>query len=398
MSRLVDVVNFNADASCLSSASWLRSLRGGRHSPFFVWLQGYVQHEKKVTLGIVGGAVADIATFNPEAIELVNRHPEVFELVLRPFAHDVALLRTSAGFLENVCLGRRVIEREFANVVPYFLPPEFMLTNMQVKHLQEAGFEGVFINASRFKEELRRQLPSRPYRVRGVLESELPCIPMEGELTQAYLHALHSWDARRWNDRLLGLSSSDIGFSWRDGESPILIPDGVAREENWLREEARGVERASLREVLANLSFAQSDDLPPEAWLSYPVHSFAAWLKEFRMLGYVERTRELEESLAQLTPAMRVLWLQAIGSDVLSAVEKNSPHVVLVRSKGAAGESFGYEIRRSDRGFEGEECLAAIELMQRSPTQARELLTRAERPHLIKLRTRLEYVESLGEE
>ena len=69
-------------------------------------------------LAMTAGAIADIATFNPEVIALVNAHPDAFEVVLRPFAHDVALLRTPHGFTENFRLGRRVNEREFINVVP----------------------------------------------------------------------------------------------------------------------------------------------------------------------------------------------------------------------------------------------------------------------------------------
>ena len=43
MSVLVDVVNFNADASCLDSARWLQALTGGAESEFCRWLNLYVR-------------------------------------------------------------------------------------------------------------------------------------------------------------------------------------------------------------------------------------------------------------------------------------------------------------------------------------------------------------------
>src|SRR6266516_272399 len=129
MKRMVDVVNFNADASCLSSSSWLAMLQNGDGSLMVQWLRLYVKYGKKVTLGFPGSTVADIVIHNPEAINLINSHPDIFEIVLRPFAHDIALLRLGKGFAVNFESGCRVIMNEFCQVTPWFLPPEFMLTN-----------------------------------------------------------------------------------------------------------------------------------------------------------------------------------------------------------------------------------------------------------------------------
>ena len=35
-------------------------------------------------------------------------------------------------------------------------------------------------------------------------------------------------------------------FSWRDGESFLLIPEGINREELWLREESGNIDRNTL--------------------------------------------------------------------------------------------------------------------------------------------------------
>ena len=115
---------------------------------------------------------------NPETIELINAHPEIFEIVERPFAHDLALLRSLGDFRINVELGRRVIARAFKNVSRYFLPSEFMLTNEQVHELASQGVAALFINASRFSDEVQSKIPVCPYTLEGILGATLACIPL----------------------------------------------------------------------------------------------------------------------------------------------------------------------------------------------------------------------------
>ena len=82
MSRLIDVVNLNADASCLSSEQWLKMLQGGTNSYFYQWVKVYVDAGKKISFGITGSTVSDVASFNPEAIELINAHKNIFEIMI----------------------------------------------------------------------------------------------------------------------------------------------------------------------------------------------------------------------------------------------------------------------------------------------------------------------------
>jgi len=386
MTRLVDVVNFNPDASCLPSARWVAALQGGVDSDLCKWLGLYVELGRRVSLGLIGGAVADMAVLNPEALELVRSNRDVIEIVLRPFAHDVALLRTRTGFDINVRLGREILRREFGEILEFFLPPEFMLTAGQIKQLVDSGVEGVFMNPSRFRDELQSRLPRVPYQVEGVLGARLPCIPFDGTLTQAYLDTLHAFDGTPWT-RALRLSD-DVRFSWRDGESSFLLPDGLARERAWLDAEPTTVDRAFVREVLPQLDFVRSELLTHECVRAYPVHSFTAWFKELRMLGFVQRVARIEDAVESLGPDQVLLWLQAIGSDVLSAVEKDSPRIELCDRPGTASKAF--TIWRSERGFEGEDALALLEgsLQGESPEQ---FLALSEEPHLRKLRARLEH-------
>jgi hypothetical protein len=392
MKQLLDVVNFNADASCLPAASWLAALSGGARSRVCQWLQTYVQLGRKVVLGIVGATVADLRALNPEAIALINSQPQIFELILRPFAHDVALLRTPAGFLLNFSLGRQVIEQTFRHVTPVYLPPEFMMSNSQVFQAERAGATALFINADRFSPPVQRSIPAVPYRLKGALGSTLPCIPLRGELTRAYLQALHEFGAASWNQALQSLAG-ELLASWRDGESWFFVPDGEARERAWLAEETPLVQRVFVRDLLPGWTLHEPPSNAHHGWC-YPVHSFAEWFKESRMLGYLNRLSSEENRLPQFGPLETALWLQAINSDVLSSVEKDSP---LIRINDAPGESATskreWRIWRSARGFEGEEFLSLLEHFDPSFDVERFVRT-TETAHLQKLRARLQFIEA----
>jgi hypothetical protein len=397
MIQVVDVVNFNADASCLPAADWLAALKGGRDSRMCSWLRLYVEEGRRVVLGLTGASVADMAVLNPESIEFANAYPDIFEVILRPFSHDIALLRSPPGFALNVKTGRDTIEKEFSKVTPYFLPAEFMLTNAQVWHLERVEIQGTFVNAARFKPEIRSRIPRLPYLVKGIFSSRLRCIPFQGELSEAYLRSLHQWESLPWNQALTDLNL-DLAFSWRDGESFFFVPDGVERERAWLRGEAPEIQRSFLADATKDLVFQELEEGDPKVFHSFPVHSFSDWIKEFRMLGFLERLTTLERKLEDFDSGAKALWFQAINSDVLSAVEKDSP-VISIRTA-PPGDQGNREIRwtiqRSERGFEGEEFL---EMLESYPADGsiHQLLKGRAVPHLEKLRARWTYLgKTLG--
>lgn len=392
MTTIVDLVNFNADASCLTATAWLQALEGGEQSTLCNWLRIYVELRKKVVLGFTGATVADIRAFNPEAIDLINAHPEIFESIARPFSHDISLLRSREGFLLNLDLGWRYLQREFRRVHPLYLPPEFMLTNEQVALLAERGFSAVTVNAARFSAELQQRIPREPYVLKGIGGAQMPCLPVRGPLTQAYLDSIHEHDAAPWATALRDNGVPVLG-SWRDGESPFLIPDGIARERAWLATEPQ-VERAHLSEL--SVAYREHGQLPRDAYHSYPVHSFTAWMKEFRMLGYVSRLQRLEQHVGEMDDIELTLWLQAINSDVLSAVEKSSPTVTLKRSP-HSDERFPFVIYRSERGFEGEEYLVLLESLCRArpDRSAFERFAATDQAHAKKLAARVAAVRTV---
>jgi len=388
--RLVDVVNFNADGSCVHADRWLAGLRGGLDSEVSRWLHSFVELKKKVSLGLMGATVADIATFNPEAIALINRHPDLFEIVLRPFSHDIGLLRAPTGFRLNFELGRHVITTMFENVTSYYLPPEFMLTNEQVMLLADYGVSNVFIKADRFSGEAASRIPRRPYRIRGLFDSSLGCVPVLGSCTDAYLASIQSWDSLAWNAAVVD-APSQVVASWRDGESWLLLPDGLARERAWLTGESEQFERVFIDEAVDE-SVSLGSAASSAAWAGYPVHSFSNWVKEFRMLGFLGRVAEYEPAIEGEPLVKQILWLQAINSDVLSAVEKNAP-VVSIRTGPSIAEFKRIVLYRSARGHEGEEYLALLERLDASEA-ARQYMRESPSPHMQKLRARLDWVEA----
>lgn len=358
MKQLVDVVNFNPDASCLSSKKWLDALKGGKKSLLCRWLKLYVKYCKKVVLGFTGAAVADMKIINPEAVELVNANSDIFESVLRPFSHDNSLLRTAYGFSLNYELGRRVINNEFRRVINFFLSPEFMQTNEQIEFLSLNGAGGVFINPDRFKEEIKFKIPDKAYYVCGAFDSRLKCIVFKGELTNFYLKSVHFYSSASWNRQICGYEERVV-FSWRDGESVFLLPDSINREKSWLEDESEKIERIFLSESVENIEFLSVADDDDSRCRHYPIHSFAAWVKEFRMIGFLSRLQRLENRLSGFSEYEKLLWLMSINSDILSSVEKDSPIIKIITGRDSKSED--YTIWRSERGYEGEEFLSLLE-------------------------------------
>lgn len=326
----------------------MAALLGGEQSQLCRWLRLYLDMRRPIAIGFTGATLADIAAFNPEAIVLLRDAPGIFQILWRPFAHDLPFFRTEAGFDLNVTLGRRIAEQLIGRVSPIFLPPEFMQTNRQTTLLSNHGAEASIVMASRFNGEIGAELPSTPFRLRGIPHGLLACIPVTGLLTKAYLSSLQLLDQSSWAAAAAPLETAVM---WRDGESPFLLPDGLERERLWL---------ANSQGDWGHLPVPLRGETENSVTMGYPVHPFSAWMNEMSMLWFVQRVRELEQRMIGDRSAGTVArWLNCINSDILSAVEKRSPMVSLRPCNGGAPESF--RIARSPRGFEGEALLEAAE-------------------------------------
>ncbi|MBD80081.1 MAG: hypothetical protein CL840_14305 [Crocinitomicaceae bacterium] len=387
--QIVDVINFNADASCLECDHWFNALKGGNESLFYSWLNLYVTLDKKVVLGIPGATLADIAMINSESIELIRNNPQVFELTLRPFAHDNALLRTRYGFEKNLEYGIKTVDKLFGKRPDYFLPPEFMLNSEQVYVLSQNDMVGTFVNPARFSDEAKSRIPDYSYKLRGVFGAELNCHSFNGKLTKAFLEGIHFYNADKWNKEILE-AKNEVVFNWRDGESAFLIPDTLAREEAWLKGENPSVKRMHLADL--NIEFTANDDLEPTQYKGYPFHSFAPWLKEMRMIGFTSKVAKIEEILEDLSDDKIFHWLQIINSDILSAVEKNSPRIKL-QSSANSKEEFDFRIWRTERAFEGEDYLTLLKQSEKKNGYQSYLASDA--AHLKKFNLRMDFLRSL---
>ena len=142
------------------------------------------------------------------------------------------------------------------------------------------------------------------------------------------------------------------------------------------------------------LDYIPNEKLFENQYHSYPVHSFMAWMKEFRMLGFIHRVQRIEESLAQLSQEQVQCWLMIINSDILSAVEKQSP-VVLILSSPDSEELFEFTIKRSERGFEGEDFLAIFDSIT-IDGDLPSFVETSQLAHLVKWRGRVEYLKNEG--
>ena len=169
--KIVDIVNFNADASCLASSIWMDALEGGTNSKICQWLSLFVRNKKKVTLGIIGSTLADIKKYNPDAINIINDKKDVFEIILRPWSHDISLYRTDSLFIYNVELGIKSIKSEFESVSNYYLAPEFMITSRQIELIVKMGIEAIFINPDRYQNDIKKRIIPVPHLVCGTSES-----------------------------------------------------------------------------------------------------------------------------------------------------------------------------------------------------------------------------------
>ena len=396
---IVDVVNFNADASCLPSAKWLKCLENGKHSLFMQMLKNYVRFDRKVNLGLVGATIKDIAFFNPEAIDYINDHQDVFQLLARPFTHDSPLLRLPDGFRYNLDKGLRCIHNYFSNVSNYYLPPEIMLTGEQIRILKEFDIQCIFLHKNRYNESIRKHIPDTPFMLHGVLNTRMWCIPFaEGELEKKYLSAIHGVTTPdAWCEEIDRGSSSDL-FLWRDGESCLLLPLGVDHEAMIFEAELiAGVKRKFLSEI----SFEANDIAKESAVLRYfPLHSMKPWLNEMKLYWFVSRVRDMEKVISSLPDRHRLFWLLIINSDILSSVEKNPPIIDVGENVfNVDSGNFLWDgvipirekrqviLKRSERAGEGEDYLAYIDLLKEkkiTPDEICAIWRRSDEPHLRK--------------
>ncbi|MBI4125619.1 MAG: hypothetical protein HY609_00280 [Deltaproteobacteria bacterium] len=363
---LMDIVNLNADASCLPSNKWLRSLEGGKNSRLCRLLNNYVRNRRKVNIGLTGATIKDLSVFNPEALDLINAHPEIFQILARPFAHDLSPLRNHEGFQLNLEYGLKTIKEHLKNTVPAFLQNELMIRNQQIETLVEHGLQAIFIHPERYDETVQGIIPKSPFFCQGTHRSPILTIPITDNLTVPYLAYLHREEPPAAWTRIL--KGPGLKLIWRDAESALLFPGGVDFEGMLFEEEkADSVERLHLSEQW-DFFWEEADRNSNRSLLKhFPQRKLAHWLSDFKMAWLVEELRAIEAAIDSQSPLIQKLWLMAINSDIPASSEKIAPRFkVHPDAFQVPKEDFVWEgvladesastvtLLRSDRHFEGE--------------------------------------------
>jgi hypothetical protein len=254
-----------------------------------------------------------------------------------------------------------------------------MITSRQIELISKMGIEAIFINPDRYQNDIKRRIIPTPHIVCGTSESTIKCIVIHGRTTQKYLSSCQLNDPNIWA-KFIQDFPDDLIFSWRDGESFLLIPDGLSREEYLLQGESAYINRKKLQSL--EINYEDSSLYDPSYYKSYPIHSFTAWIKEMKMMWYLDRIRKIENNFSKLSDLQITLLLQLINSDILASVEKISPKIKL-KIKGVIED---FIIYRSERGFEGEDYLQLIDDPNFRNDSA---------PHIKKLIARHEYLKAM---
>ena len=108
------------------------------------------------------------------------------------------------------------------------------------------------------------------------------------------------------------------------------------------------------------------------------------------MLGFIQRLKEIEENLSSLTPLQKAIWLTSINSDILSAVEKDSP-VIKIKPEPNATKTESFTIWRSERNLEGQEYLHL--LLHADQPDIQDYLKNSQATHIQKLRRRIQFID-----
>lgn len=401
---LIDVVNFNADASCMSSKKWLKSLENGEDSRFCKLLDNYITNDRKVNLGLTGVTIKDLSAFNPEAIEKINAHPEIFEILLRTFSHDLSPLRNYKGFRLNLEVGLKIVRDNLENTIDVFLQNEIMIRNQQIETLREFGIKALFINPERYSDDVQKQIPKSPFICHGTSNSEILTIPVDDNLILKYLDSLHHNKPKYYWSKLL--NESNLNILWRDGESALLFPSGIEFEGMVFNEEKRQkVERLFLSETIAEFQQVAYRRKNSQLINHFPQLQLDHWLSDFKMIWLLEHLSMIERSIDKLTPILQKLWLLAINSDIPASSEKNSIKIKVHQDVfKIPGDDISWDgiiayerdsvltLLRSERFFEGEEYLRLFELLVNKELSKSDFITLIEKssePHIRKVFSRV---------
>lgn len=352
--KLVDVINFNSDASCLSSERWLKSLSGGRTSELFRILACYVEQRQKINLGFVGSTLSEVILLNPECIELINNYPNVFEIIYRPYIHSLSILWRDETFKRNFNLGRELTDRTFHNIVNWYLPPEFALRNSQLFTLANEEV-GTFIHPKRTKKRPSSSLVEGYGHIVGIHNSKIAYLGFAEFFDKYYLDIL-----QKYHSEISFEQKTIIG--WRDGESPLLLPNSVSREEYFVDHSSQRFERIFLSDLNTSSDFQYENRI-----VSYPQNSLLPWMGGFRLYWYIQEVKDLERNFEKLSSLNKMLFMFLLNSDILSCTEKTDVQIEIVKHQGDSVVESIF-LPRIEKNLDAEEILYLVKNVDNSLT------------------------------
>jgi len=368
MSVLIDIVNFNSDASCLSSYKWMKSLGGGKNSRLCKMLDNYIRFKRKVNVGFTGMTVKDMACFNPEATEKINNHPEVFQILLRTYSHDLSPLRDNKGFVLNLDMGLSAIKSNFKNTTDIFLQNEIIVRNRGIEELARKGIRAIFINRDKYGPDLKFRIPRQSFYFYGINDAKMLTIPFSENLTFAYLAQLHGAEPFSLWRKLIERDNTNI--LWRDGESALLFPGGIELEGKLFeRERDSKIQTAHISEKMND--FCKCAEKKPQAYQvkHFPGYPLTHWLSDFKMFSIFQTIGIVERDIDKCSPLLQRLWTMGISSDIFSSgkmsirikvhkdVFKVSEDDISWEGVVADRKRAELMLLRAEKYFEAEQCL-----------------------------------------
>lgn len=342
MNRILDVVNLNADASCLDSKAWIDCLKSP-DKPMLRWLESFVKSKSAVLFGVCGSTLADIKHFLPSAIDLVRNHPEIFRFTVRPFSHAASYFLTPHIRELNLELGIATHKLLGLTLEPVYLPPEFMVTHHDIILMEKNNVDYIFINPNRFERRFNENALTVKFSQQS---NQLMGLLTDPNETKSYLSNIQTGDSPIRNQNV-----PRTKICWRDGESWLLIPDGLQRECFFIESRSKKEHVINWSDFTNEINSSKNQDIK-----FYPRHPLTKWTGSDKLIDLHRDISSLSNSdeLANDYEALNK-FLYVISSDVFSSVEKADVEIQLRCLK--SRKHFAHLIERKARHLEAEQIL-----------------------------------------
>jgi len=303
---MIDIVNFNGDASCLKRARYLHAIREGEIAQ---WLGYYEASSRHVSVGMCGVSLIDLFIHKDSASLDLLRSSSYIHTIYRPFVHALSTVMDPSLSCINILLGILVTRTILARTSNYFLPPEFLFRMSDVLTLRKCGVEYTFDISP---DTLNHANELLPYSIIRCLVhpsgASIKSINMHQCSTKAYLRCIQIMSEYCGTDNL-----------WRDGESFLFLPDGLKREEMFINQ---------TRHVKSIVSYVQemsSAELQLELDY-YPLRPLSPWIGDHANHWYRQIGNRLLEWIYDdkpITLFMLVLLLMMYSSDLRASASKD---------------------------------------------------------------------------